>query len=109
MSVLGLVSEAIGAIRHEFRNSGAFFHDARRFILKNRHLAEIAPLQLYSSGLIFCPEGSITRGMFKDNLSTWSRLPKVEEFWSAEQQTLEGHSSWVWSKSGAGISIMDGQ
>ncbi|KAF5856234.1 hypothetical protein ETB97_007667, partial [Aspergillus alliaceus] len=100
-SILGLVSEIIGAItelQSAVRDSKFpkvrrdLLHDARRFVLKNRHLADTAPLQLYSSGLMFCPESSFTRRIFKDNLSDWSQLPKVEQSWSAEQQTLEGHS-----------------
>ncbi|CEL03835.1 hypothetical protein ASPCAL04975 [Aspergillus calidoustus] len=72
-----------------------FLYDARRFVLKNRHLAETAPLQLYTSGLIFCPGNSITRRMFSNNLSSRSQLPEVEESWGAEQQTLEGHSDSI--------------
>lgn len=106
VSILGLVSEIIGAItelQSAVRDSKFpkvrrdLLHDARRFVLKNRHLADTAPLQLYSSGLMFCPESSFTRRIFKDNLSDWSQLPKVEQSWSAEQQTLEGHSGWVLS------------
>jgi WD40 repeat protein len=35
--------------------------------------------------------------MFKDNLSDWYQIPKVEPSWSAEQQTLVGHSGSVQS------------
>lgn len=59
-------------------------------------MAETAPLQLYSSGLIFTPKNSLIRERFLDELA-WSQLPRVEENWSAEIQTLEGHSDTVWS------------
>ncbi|KAJ6003139.1 purine and uridine phosphorylase [Penicillium sp. IBT 35674x] len=103
MSILDLVSEVFGALHRvhsSIQNSEegeilAFLHDARRFILKNRQMADIAPLQLYSSGLMFCPRNSVIRKLFEDNLSNWHRVPYVEEEWSAELQTLEGHSSWV--------------
>ncbi|KAL4899381.1 hypothetical protein BDW74DRAFT_163568 [Aspergillus multicolor] len=105
MSILGLISEVIEAISRlqsairgaKHHNISEFLYDASRFVLKNRHLADTAPLQLYSSGLIFCPQTSVTRNMFMSNLSDWSQVPKVEQFWSAEQQTLEGHSGWVQS------------
>ncbi|KAL4781092.1 hypothetical protein BJX76DRAFT_25220 [Aspergillus varians] len=105
MSILGLMSKVIKAISKlqfaikddkcpQIRD---FLYDARRFVLKNRHLTETAPLQLYSSGLIFCPESSITRRIFNNHLSGWSQLPKVEQSWSAEQQTLEGNFNQVYS------------
>lgn len=75
-----------------------FLHDAQRFILKSRHIAEIAPLQLYSSGLVFAPMKSIIREKFGTEMFNWiCTLPEVEEFWGAELQTLEGHSCSVYS------------
>ncbi|KAL4970907.1 WD40 repeat domain-containing protein [Aspergillus stella-maris] len=59
-------------------------------------LHDIAPLQLYASGLIFAPEMAVTRRNFKKDLPDWlSRGPNVEEDWSPELKTLEGHSDWV--------------
>ena len=69
-----------------------FLHDARRFFLKNRHIADIAPLQLYCSGLIFAPTGSIIRKTFGTQIPKWiSKLPKVRETWDAELEILEAH------------------
>ncbi|KKA19036.1 Vegetative incompatibility WD repeat protein, partial [Rasamsonia emersonii CBS 393.64] len=73
-----------------------FLYDTKRFIQKNRWIVDTAPLQLYSSAIIFAPEMSIVRHIFKDKIPSWiSTLPKVESAWSAELQTLEGHSSVV--------------
>ncbi|KAL3468698.1 purine and uridine phosphorylase [Aspergillus californicus] len=73
-----------------------FLHDAKRFTLKNMQIADTAPLQLYVSGLIFAPKMSITKRSFEQELPDWiSRCPRVEETWSSELQTLEGHSSSV--------------
>jgi WD40 repeat protein len=58
-------------------------------------MADAAPLQLYSSGLMFAPRNSITRKIFNNELSTRYQLPKVKETWSVELQTLEGHSHAV--------------
>ncbi|OCL01502.1 hypothetical protein AOQ84DRAFT_434833 [Glonium stellatum] len=70
-----------------------FLRDAKRFILKNRSIIEEAPLQLYSSALIFTPEKSIVRNTFKDQVPRWiCRPPKVQRDWSALLQTLEGHT-----------------
>ncbi|KAL4995521.1 hypothetical protein BDV10DRAFT_202893 [Aspergillus recurvatus] len=95
MSILGVISEALITATP---NDALFLFllDAKRFILKNAHIAERAPLQLYCSGLIFAPQQALIRTMFKDDIPDWiSRLPKTEENWSAELQTLEGHSSGV--------------
>lgn len=73
-----------------------FLYDTKRFIQKNRWIVDTAPLQLYSSAIIFAPEMSIVRHIFKDKIPSWiSTLPKVESAWSAELQTLEGHSNVV--------------
>jgi len=57
-----------------------FLHDAKRFVLKNRQLADIAPLQLYCSGLLFAPRKSITRMKFEAELPDWIfQLPEVDE------------------------------
>ncbi|KAL2859138.1 WD domain protein [Aspergillus lucknowensis] len=103
MSILGYISEVVRVIvnlqsiiqSQRYPEISGFLYDAKRFILKNRQIAETAPLQLYSSALVFCPRRSITRENFKNNLSIWLELPRVKEEWSAELQTLEGHSHWV--------------
>ncbi|MCJ1466967.1 hypothetical protein MMC07_005589 [Pseudocyphellaria aurata] len=73
-----------------------FLHDSKRFALRNRTILEDAPLQLYSSALIFAPETSIIRNVFNGHIPRWvTRLPKVENNWNASLQTLEGHSDFV--------------
>ena len=75
-----------------------FLLDARRFILKNSQIADIAPLQIYASGLIFAPGEAIIRSKFERKLPDYiERGPRVEENWSQELQTLEGHSSLIQS------------
>ena len=77
----------------------------KRFALYNRPVIEQAPLQLYCSTLIFAPENSIIRGLFKECIPLWiQRKPKVQAGWSTAPQTLEGHirevSSVVFSPHG---------
>ncbi|KAJ5335724.1 uncharacterized protein N7506_005660 [Penicillium brevicompactum] len=75
-----------------------FVHDAKRFILKNRQIVDLAPLQVYCAGLVFAPRTGIIRREFKRSLPTWiCQLPQVEEGWSTLTQTLEGHSEAVHS------------
>ncbi|KAL2835372.1 putative wd40 protein [Aspergillus pseudoustus] len=106
MSLLGSISEVVGDISNlqsavlDNLDSKVshFLQDAKRFILKNSQIADIAPLQLYTSGIIFAPQKALIRRNFKRELPDWvSRGPRVEENWSAELQTLEGHSNSVQS------------
>ncbi|KAL4937755.1 hypothetical protein BDV06DRAFT_215643 [Aspergillus oleicola] len=106
MSLLGLVSEVVGildllqaAVSGDHKIAICdFLHDAKRFVLKFRQIADDAPLQLYCSGLVFAPSMAIIRREFKDELPRWiNQLPKVDEKWSTELQTLEGHSGGVYS------------
>ncbi|KAJ5936027.1 hypothetical protein N7454_005325 [Penicillium verhagenii] len=104
MSLLELLSEVVGMLNllHSLIPHGdksgisEFLHDGKRFVLKNRQIADEAPLQLYCSGLIFAPKTSIIRREFRSDFPTWiCQFPEVDERWSAELQTLEGHSGWV--------------
>ncbi|KAL3431436.1 hypothetical protein BDV09DRAFT_150745 [Aspergillus tetrazonus] len=45
-----------------------FLHDAKRFILKNRQIADEAPLQIYCAGLVFTPRTAIIRELFQSEL-----------------------------------------
>lgn len=76
----------------------AFIHDMKRFALHNRSAIERAPLQIYCSALAFTPVLSIVRKQFADRTPRWiQRGPDVQRHWSALIQTLEGHSSSVYS------------
>lgn len=70
-----------------------FIHDAKLFALNNRSIIETAPLQIYSSALIFAPEMSLVRKQFTKQIPSWiTGLPKVQQEWNSLLQTLEGRS-----------------
>ncbi|TVY23522.1 Vegetative incompatibility protein HET-E-1, partial [Lachnellula hyalina] len=74
----------------------ALIHDAVRFILTFRPVLEIAPLQIYSAGLIFSPNASIIRKNFSDNIPHWvSCVSGLSENRSPHLQTLKGHLAGV--------------
>ncbi|KAF3060313.1 hypothetical protein CFAM422_011473 [Trichoderma lentiforme] len=76
----------------------SLLRDAHRFILHNRRTIEIAPLQTYSSALIFSPMKSLLRQAFHQEIPSWiQEEPTVEDNWSPCLQTLEGHTAWVTS------------
>ena len=69
-----------------------FLSDAKRFILQNRWIIDIAPLQLYSSAIIFAPIESVIRAQFERPIQWICRLPEVPPAWGLKLQKLEGHS-----------------
>ncbi|CEJ62717.1 hypothetical protein PMG11_11209 [Penicillium brasilianum] len=80
--------------------------DASRFIQYYSQAIESCPFQVYSSGLIFSPNQSITRTCYQKEKPGWIlNSPAVDETWSLCLQTLEGHSNSinliVWSPDGS--------
>ena len=74
----------------------SFLHDAERFTLRFRSILEDAPLQVYSSALIFASETFIIRKTFVDRIPRWvNMISKVENNWDACRSTLEGHSGYI--------------
>lgn len=68
-------------------------YDARRFILQFRYIADVAPLQLYISGLAFAPTCSILKKLFLKERPDWISIPRnIDDNWDARLQTLEGHT-----------------
>lgn len=57
---------------------------------------ENAPLQIYSSSLIFAPAGSLVRAQFEHYMPSWIvSLPETPPTWGPTLLTLEGHTNWV--------------
>ena len=62
----------------------AFLEDARRFVLANRYICDLAPLQLYCSAIVFAPQTSIVRQIC-GKIPKWIlRTPITLDTWSAE-------------------------
>lgn len=82
----------------EHGNLCSLVYDAKRFILSNRWIISHAPLQIYASALIFAPEKSLIRAQFKHMMPPWIiKRPAVEQYWTAELNTLEGHTDFITS------------
>ncbi|KAF2153817.1 WD40 repeat-like protein [Myriangium duriaei CBS 260.36] len=93
-SIIGHISQLqLNLTMEEAPQMSTFLEDARRFVLRNRHIVNEAPLQLYYSALYFPPLQSITRKQFEHKcFETFSVLPKAPLDWSLEIQKLEEHS-----------------
>ncbi|KAK7985500.1 hypothetical protein PG988_003122 [Apiospora saccharicola] len=89
--------ESTASVSIYFTNRlSSFLYDAKRFILYSRAGIEQAPLQTYSSALIFAPRQSVIRRQFENIIQRWIRQPpRVEQQWNPLLQTLEGHEDWV--------------
>ncbi|KAL5611102.1 hypothetical protein FOBRF1_007219 [Fusarium oxysporum] len=103
LSLLGRISESIGMVDSlsslfdatDSTRVSVFLRDIRRVIFNSRSIIDIAPLQVYSSAIIFTPGNSKVREAFKSELQGWVTGPAMEDAWSACLQTLEGHSCSV--------------
>lgn len=61
-------------------------------------MIEKAPLQAYSSALIFSPSCSLTRTIFRSKEPDWIvQKPKVDQHWNSRLATLMGHLQGVCS------------
>ncbi len=72
-----------------------FVNDAKRVVLASADVMEENPLQTYCSALVFTPLNSLVRHQFFHEVPSWiTRLPEVDEDWSALVQTFEDASNW---------------
>ncbi|KAK0626411.1 hypothetical protein B0T14DRAFT_534566 [Immersiella caudata] len=72
--------------------------DAYRFTLAYGWGIEQAPLQAYTSALVFAPASSLVKKKFSAEEPSWiNTKPVVEADWNACLQTLEGHGDSVQS------------
>ncbi|EPE03477.1 nacht and wd40 domain protein [Ophiostoma piceae UAMH 11346] len=75
-----------------------FVYDALRFILSYRFCIDEAPLQAYASALLFSPTNSKVRRCFETEQLEWVKTkPIVPAEWDSCLQTLNGHTSYVYS------------
>ncbi|KAI1861595.1 hypothetical protein JX265_009562 [Neoarthrinium moseri] len=104
MSWLGRTSECLQAIRvvQSLPRSGncqsvpQFITDAVRFIQSVCTTIQTAPLQLYSSALVFAPTSSVVRSIYERNIAKWILLPpRVPSAWGQAIMSLEGHTNRV--------------
>ncbi|KAK0766479.1 hypothetical protein N5P37_000204 [Trichoderma harzianum] len=95
LSLIGRISESVGMLDSLLGmiDMSAIIRDIKRIVLINCWSIDEAPLQIYSSAILFAPEQSVIRNMFRDQIPPWiSPLPQVESNWDACLATLEGHS-----------------
>ncbi|OAG10550.1 putative WD-repeat protein [Paraphaeosphaeria sporulosa] len=74
----------------------SFLRDASRFALQSVSILAKAPLQIYSSALLFSPEASIVRKAFIGHMTQGvDVLSGRDADWDACRNVLEGHSERV--------------
>ncbi|KAL8402633.1 hypothetical protein RB596_009121 [Gaeumannomyces avenae] len=96
---ISMVDELLGLPHSEYSTAvSALLRDVQRVILSHCSVIDASPLQLYCSAIVFAPEESVVRKMFRNQFPTWLALvPQVDQNWDACLQTLEGHSGYIYS------------
>ncbi|KAF3169088.1 hypothetical protein TWF751_007554 [Orbilia oligospora] len=98
LSLIGKLSECIRLIdvlssitdEKEGPKSLRFLYDAKRFLLQNWQIVDRAPLQLYSSALIFSPDTSVLRAKFRDHIPQEICVSaRILPSWGVELQKME--------------------
>ncbi|KAJ4177379.1 hypothetical protein NW755_013888, partial [Fusarium falciforme] len=104
LSLMGRAREGLDSLRSlvdwlENRGDSSlsnFLADAVRFLQANFSVINDAPLQIYSSALVFAPKRSLIRTSFENSVPGWLTIrPRVKEDWDACLLTLEGHNGEV--------------
>lgn len=71
-------------------------YDAYRFSMHNRQVIENNPRQTYASALLFSPNQSLVKKLFRHEEPKGITIkPEMMDEWSACLQTLEGHMDYV--------------
>jgi WD40 repeat protein len=84
-----MTAEFSSGYEHDPPPLSAVVYDAKRFLLSHSSIIERAPLQTYCSALVFSPEASIIRRLYKRHLPEWIvRAPALSEDWGLHFQTL---------------------
>ncbi|CCX05835.1 Similar to Vegetative incompatibility protein HET-E-1; acc. no. Q00808 [Pyronema omphalodes CBS 100304] len=69
----------------------AFTDNSIRFVNKFREILAIAPLQIYSSAILFSPINSIVRNLSWGQIPRWvDKAPEVLDTWSPLLSTIRG-------------------
>jgi hypothetical protein len=67
-----------------------FLEDAHRFSLEHHFIADLAPLQLYASALVFAPQSSLIKAAFQHCSPGWLIQPPVTaQTWHTDASRLE--------------------
>jgi WD40 repeat protein len=74
----------------------AIFKEAERFASANAMIIQEAPLQAYSTALVFCPRKSLSKRLnWNQRFNFIKQVYLMQESWDPCIQVLEGHRGWV--------------
>ncbi|SPO01835.1 uncharacterized protein DNG_04508 [Cephalotrichum gorgonifer] len=106
LSLLGKLSDGLLSVRKLLASAQSqpdasprlvkLLKDTERFILSHRSIIERAPMQTYSSALVFSPTMSDVRNMFwEERASPIKAVAGMINHWGEHRQALEGHTDSV--------------
>ena len=74
----------------------AIFKEAERFASANAIIIKEAPLQVYSTAVVFCPRKSLSKRLYwNQRFNFIKQVYVMHESWDPCIQVLEGHQDWV--------------
>ncbi|KAL4923044.1 uncharacterized protein BDV17DRAFT_25494 [Aspergillus undulatus] len=74
----------------------AIFEEGKRFASANAMIIQEAPLQAYSTALVFCPQKSWSKRLYwNQRFNFIEQVYVMQESWHPCRQVLEGHQDWV--------------
>ncbi|KAL4805677.1 hypothetical protein BDV18DRAFT_12049 [Aspergillus unguis] len=74
----------------------AIFKEAERFASANAIIIQEAPLQAYSTAVVFCPRKSLSKRLYwNQRFNFIKQVYVMQESWDPCIQVLEGHRGWV--------------
>ncbi|KAL4766705.1 WD40-repeat-containing domain protein [Aspergillus nidulans var. acristatus] len=74
----------------------AIFREAERFARANAAIIQEAPLQAYSTALVFSPRKSLSKRLYwNQRFNFIKQVYVMEESWDPCIQVIEGHHAWV--------------
>jgi WD40 repeat protein len=72
------------------------FKEAERFASVNAMIIQAAPLQAYSTALVFCPRKGLSKRLYwNQRFNFIKQVYVMQESWDPCIQVLEGHRGWV--------------
>ncbi|KAJ9654752.1 hypothetical protein H2198_006270 [Neophaeococcomyces mojaviensis] len=103
LSLLDRLAEAIEYVKtlqslvspQDSIHVSSFLDDAWRFVLANRYIGDLAPLQQYSSAIVFAPQTSVVKKVCGQVPEWIKQCPITPATWGLELQKLEGHMKEV--------------
>ncbi|KAI1758442.1 WD40-repeat-containing domain protein [Xylaria castorea] len=88
----------------------SLIHDAKRFMVQNAFVIEFAPIQLYSSAILFSPQASRIRNLFRQSVGGVNILSGLDSNWGRNLHAFNrNHRDAIFSTDGKSLILSSTQ